>query len=68
MTAIVVQFPRPAKASPARSSYPLRVAGVCCHCFARRPEVVDFSSFGLGKWCDACLPVLEGILHEARKS
>jgi hypothetical protein len=64
MTAIVVKFPRPTKASPARPPSSLRIAGVCRHCFARRPDVVDFSSFGLGKWCDGCLPVLEEALEK----
>jgi hypothetical protein len=33
-------------------------AGVCAHCLARRLNVTDFSVYGLGKWCDGCLPVL----------
>jgi hypothetical protein len=70
MTAIVIQFPQQTKSSsPRRESSasavtPPRVVGVCRHCFARR-DVADFSCFRLGKWCDGCLPVLEGMLLKA---
>ena len=60
MSATIIQFPSQKVPTPRRSH---SARGVCVYCFGWRPEVTDFSCYGLGKWCDGCEPILRGMVE-----
>jgi hypothetical protein len=58
MSATVLSFPQ-------RASSPAPRPGVCVHWW--HPRVTDFSFYGLGKWCDGCVPVLKEMAEKIRR-